>query len=252
MDTPEATYHQLIRSAAQRLTGYERRQFIAEVTITLCNGNARDSERVFGWGRNTATLGLREAESGLRCVGNFQARGRKPSEELNPQLAADIRDLVEPKTQTDPQFKSALRSTRITAAAVRKALIEVKGHRKEDLPGERALQNILNCMGYRRRRVQKTKPLKKVAQTDAIFENIQQVHAEAAKDPETLEISIDTKAKVNLGEYGRDGETRSNSDGQVPGALDHDPPAKKRGAIRNPEPADRDGDDSVREQLRDQ
>jgi hypothetical protein len=228
-DTLEELYRLLISSAAQRLTGYERRQFIAEVTLALCEGNPRQSERLFGWSRDTAALGLHEAESGLHCVGDFHKRGRKPSEQLNPQLAQDIRDLVEPKTQTDPQFKSDLRYTRITATAVRKALIDVKGYRDEELPGERALQNILKRMGYRLRRVQKTKPLKKVKQTDAIFENVQQVHEEAQKDAETLEISIDTKAKVQLGEYSRDGEARTNSDGKPLAAWDHDPPAKKKG-----------------------
>ncbi len=228
-DTLEELYRLLISSAAQRLTGYERRQFIAEVTRALCDGNPRQSERLFGWSRATAALGLHEAESGLRCVENFQARGRKRSENLHPQLAQDLRDLVEPTTQTDPQFKSALRYTRITAAAVRQALIDVKGYGAEDVPGERALQNILNRMGYRLRRVQKTKPLKKVKETDAIFENIQQAHAKAQNDPETLEISIDTKAKVSFGAYSRQGETRSNSEGETPAAWDHDPPAKKKG-----------------------
>ena len=84
-------------------------------------------------------------------------------------------------------------------------------------------------MGYRLKRIQKTKPLKKVKQTDAIFANIQQRPAQAGDDPETLEISIDTKAKVNLGEYSREGPTRSNTEGETPPAWDHDPQAKKRG-----------------------
>lgn len=230
-DTMEETYRGLIRSAARRLTGYQRRGFIAEVTQTLCGGNPRQSESLFGWSRDTAALGLAEAQSGLRCVENFQARGRKRSEEANPQLAQDIRDLVEPKAQTDPQFKSQLRYTRITAKAVRKALIDVKGYRDEDLPGERALQNILNRLGYCLARVQKTKPLKKVKQTDAIFATIQKVHQEAQNDPETLEISIDPTAKVNFGEYCRKGETRTDSAGNVPKAWDKDPPAKKKGCL---------------------
>ncbi len=56
----QETYHALLRSAARRLTGHERRLFIAEVTTTLCGGSPRRSERLFGWGRDTATLGLHE------------------------------------------------------------------------------------------------------------------------------------------------------------------------------------------------
>ena len=60
METKEETYRGLIRSAARRLTGYERRQYIAEVTQTLCAGNPRQSERLFGWSRDTAAVGLAE------------------------------------------------------------------------------------------------------------------------------------------------------------------------------------------------
>jgi Rhodopirellula transposase DDE domain len=73
--------------------------------------------------------------------------------------------------------------------------------------------------------------LKKVPETNAIFANVQEVHKEVANDPETLELSIDTKAKVPFGEYSRDGETRSNSEGKVPAAWDHDPPpGEKKGS----------------------
>ncbi len=49
----QETYHALLRSAARRLTGHERRLFIAEVTTTLCGGSPRRSERLFGWGTAT-------------------------------------------------------------------------------------------------------------------------------------------------------------------------------------------------------
>ena len=47
---------------------------------------------------------------------------------------------------------------------------------------------------------------KKVKQTDAIFANVKAARAKYGNDPETLEISIDTKAKVNEGEYSRGGK----------------------------------------------
>jgi hypothetical protein len=55
------------------------------------------------------------------------------------------------------------------------------------------------------KRIRKGKPLKKTKDTDAIFDNVQAVKAEA-KGPETLEISVDTKAKVSEGEYARGGK----------------------------------------------
>jgi hypothetical protein len=247
----EQQYHQLIRSAARRLTGHERRLFIAEVTQMLCDDNPRQSERLFAWGRQTAALGIAERDAGIRCQGSFCQRGRKRTEDKNPKLAQDIRELVDPHAQADPQLKNAFAYTRLTAKALRQALVAKKGYRSEDLPGDRTLQQVLNRLGYRLRRIRKTKPLKKLKETDAIFANVEKVHEQAAKDPETLEISVDTKAKVPFGEYSRDGEARSDSEGNVPGAWDHDPPAKKRGAIRDREHGDRGGDDSVRDQLRD-
>ena len=52
----------------------------------------------------------------------------------------------------------------------------------------------------------KAKPLKKTKDTDAIFANVNAARARYRDDPETLEISIDTKAKVNEGDYSRGGK----------------------------------------------
>ena len=97
----------LIRSGARRLTGFQRRLFLAEVATELCGGSARQAERRFGWGRDTVEKGLHESLKGVRCLENFAARGRQRSEQKDPQLAADIRAIVEPHTQTDPELKSA-------------------------------------------------------------------------------------------------------------------------------------------------
>jgi hypothetical protein len=223
----EELYVQLIRSAARRLTGHRRRAFLAEVTQTLCDDNPRQSERLFGWGRETVALGIHERDSGLRCLESFCQRGRKRTEDKHPELVQHIRELVEPHAQADPRLKNTLAYTRRSAKALRKALIEQKGYRSEDLPSDRTLQQLLNRLGYRLRRIQKTKPLKKIPETDAIFANVRKVHEAVANDPETLEISVDTKAKVSFGEYSRDGATRSDSAGKTPAAWDHDPPAKK-------------------------
>ena len=74
------------------------------------------------------------------------------------------------------------------------------------MPSERTMRDILNRMNYRLKRLQKGKPLKKTEQTDAIFANVQASREEARNDPGTLEISMDTKAKVALGEYVRGGK----------------------------------------------
>jgi Rhodopirellula transposase DDE domain len=206
VDNPADPYDELLRAAAQRLTGHQRRLFQAQVCATLCDGNPRQAERRFGWGRQTVQKGLQELQSGVRCLENFSARGRRRWEAQNPQLAHDLRAIVEPESYADPELKSPRRYSNLTAAEVLTALQTTKGYRAEDLPSERTMRDILNRMNYRLKRIQKGKPLRKTQETDAIFANVRAVRQEGKGDPETLEISIDTKAKVNVGEYCRGGK----------------------------------------------
>ena len=142
----------------------------------------------------------------MRCIDHAAARGRPRWEVEDPQRAADLRAIVEPRTQADPELKSARRYTNLSAAEVLEALREQKHYRAEDLPSERSMRDILNRMNYRLKRIQKCKPLKKTKDTNAIFANVHAVHEQAQREPDTLEISVDTKAKVSLGEYARGGK----------------------------------------------
>jgi Rhodopirellula transposase DDE domain len=205
MDDTADRYDALLASGARRLTGFQRRLFQAEVAMELCGGSARLAERRFGWGRDTVEKGLHESRHGVRCLENFAARGRRRSEDKDPRLAADIRAIVEPQSYADPELQSSRRYTNLSAAEVRTALI-AKGHPKTELPSERTIRDILNRMNYRLKRIQKGKPLKKTKETDAIFAHIKEVREHARNDPEVLEISMDTKAKVSLGDYVRGGK----------------------------------------------
>jgi hypothetical protein len=209
----------IIKSAAAKLSGVKRRVYIAEVAIEFCDGNARKTERVFGWGRETIDKGMRELQTGIPCQDNYSARGNKKTEEKIPQLAEDIREIVDPKSQADPHLKTPFAYTRITAKAVRQALIDQKGYRDDQLPCENTIGEILNRLGYRIRRVQKTKPLKKVPQTDDIFKNIEQANQQADEKSGTKRISVDVKAKVNVGEFSRGGKSRGK---EAEKAVDHD------------------------------
>jgi hypothetical protein len=210
MDATTHPFETLIRSAARRLTGHQRRLYMAEVTTQLCDGSPRQAERRFGWGRDAVELGLHESRHGVRCQEDFTARGRQRSEDKDPRLKADIRAIVEPHTQADPELKSSRRYTNLSAAEVRQALI-ANGHAEADLPRERTLRDILNRLNYRLKRIRKGKPLRKTKETDAIFANVRAVRQEVRDDPETLEVSMDTKAKVAVGDYVRGGK---NPDGR--------------------------------------
>ena len=64
-------------------------------------------------------------------------------------LETDIRELVDGEAQADPKFQSTFYYVRVSARAVREALIEEKGYREEELPNRQTLGNVLNRMGYR-------------------------------------------------------------------------------------------------------
>jgi hypothetical protein len=149
-----------IRSASQKLTGYLRRQFQAEVAEQYCEGHPRRAETVFGWGRDAVKLGLQERRTGIRCVDDYSSRGRHKTEDKFPELAAEIQALVEPESQADPKFQTPLAYTRMTAKAVHEQLAAKASQTSRAVPAERTLYDILNRLGYRLRRVRKTKPQK--------------------------------------------------------------------------------------------
>lgn len=85
-----------IKLAARKLTGFKRREYLAEMTRKYCGGSARKAETLFGWGRDAVHTGLKERSTGIRCLDAFQTRGRKKTEERFPQLAREVRRMVEP------------------------------------------------------------------------------------------------------------------------------------------------------------
>ena len=150
---------QTIRSAAKLLTGYKRRQFQAEITHKYCHGSARQAETTFGWGRAAVVTGLGERRTGIRCLDAYHLRGRKTTEELCPQIADHVHRLVEPQAQADPKFQTTLAYTRITAKAVREALLAEPALHGV-VPGRQTVGCLLNRLGYRLRRVLKARPEK--------------------------------------------------------------------------------------------
>ena len=202
-----------LKGAAAKLTGAKRRAFQAQVTRDYLNGRARQAERVFGWGRQTVETGLHELRTGIVCVGDFTARGNKKLAEKLQKLEHDIRALEDPHSQQDPKFQSPFLYTRMTAAGMRKALIEEKGWTSEQLPHVNTIGEILNRLGFKLRRVQRTKPLKKVRDTDAIFQNVLQENRASDARLDSLRIAIDSKAKLDLGSFQEAAVSRTTGTG---------------------------------------
>ena len=72
-------------------------------------------------------------------------------------------------------------------------------------------------LNYSLRKVAKTKPKKKIAETDLIFENVHRANKLADETEGVIRISIDAKATINIGPFSRGGYNRTGIE-----ACDHD------------------------------
>ena len=151
----------LLKETASQLKGAARRRFMAQTVLELGYGGSILAEQELGWNRCTISKGIKELKSGITCVDNYSARGRRKIEEHLPKLLEDIKKLVDSQSQTDPSFKSQRIYTRLSAAEVRKQLIEKFGYSDEELPTEETIRVKLNNLGYRLKRAAKVLPQKK-------------------------------------------------------------------------------------------
>ncbi len=151
----------LFIDTAKTLKGSARRIFMARTVKELGPGGQRRAERELGWSRVTIRKGTHEVESGLRCVDNFAARGRKRTEDHLPTLLTDITAIVDGQSQTDPQFRTNRLSTRLSAAEVRRQLITHHGYTDDELPTAETIGAKLNGLGSSPTKVAKTQPQKK-------------------------------------------------------------------------------------------
>jgi Rhodopirellula transposase DDE domain len=162
-----------LRLAASQMTGPKRRAFQAEMALKDCGGNPLLAETIFGWGRRTVEVGLAERRTGITCRGAQAAfSGRKRWEDTHPEAADALCQLAEAHAQQAPTFRTTLAYTRLTAQAAREAL-RTQGYGEDQLPSPSTMAEVLKRLGFRLRKVLKAKPQKKIAETDAIFANIE-------------------------------------------------------------------------------
>lgn len=202
----ERTINWLTKTAEQ-LKGSASRIFKAEVVQDLGHGGASAAEKDLGWNRVTIRKGKKELESGA-IKDKFSDRGRKKSEEILPCLLADIKKIVEPECQTDPSFNTCRLYTRLTAAEVRKRLLKLDGYEEDTVPCVKTINTKLNDLGYNPKKVQKTKPKKKIKETDDIFKQVHIINEKTDSNQKEIRISIDAKARMNIGDFSRGGRNR--------------------------------------------
>lgn len=191
---------------AEQLQGWAGRTFMAKVVNLLGKGGQRWAEAELSWCRDTIRKGQQELEGDFCYIDRFSARGRKPAEEHLPNLLEDIKALVDGQSQADPTFKTTRLYTRLSAAEVRRQLIEQKGYSDDELPTEETIRVKLNQLDYKLRNVQKSQPKKKIPETDAIFEQLDEVHRAAEDDETVLRLSMDAKTTILIGLFSRNGK----------------------------------------------
>ncbi len=117
---------------ANSLRGSERRVFMAQVVKMMGKGGQRKAELELGWNRGTIRKGTKELETGIRIKDNFSARGRKRAEEHLPNLLPDI--------------ESIMIGGHISAAKMRRQLIQTKGYNSELLPTEETIRKKMKVV----------------------------------------------------------------------------------------------------------
>ena len=152
----------------------------------LGHGSQNFAEQVLGWYRGPIRKGQLELQTGQSIKDRFHERGRRRAEDRLPHLLEDIRAILDPVGQTDPTFRSSRIYSPLSAEEVRFRLIHQKGYKDTELPSIRTLRNKLNELDYRLRKVKKCKPLKKIAQTDAIFDTVHQINETARANARNL------------------------------------------------------------------
>jgi transposase len=150
----------VIRTARAMGQGAGRRRYMADTLTSLALGQ-REAQTLFGWGRDTIRKALHEQRTGITCCDAFSQRGRKRSEDHLPRLLEDIRDLAQEQCQTDGTFRTTRLYCRLSIATVRRQLIARKGYSSEELPTIQTLTTKMNDLGFRLRKVAKSRPLKK-------------------------------------------------------------------------------------------
>jgi len=181
---------------------------MAEVVRILGRGGQRFAEKHLHWNRKTIRKGQRELQSGQPIGDRFQDRGRKRAEHNLPKLLDDIQSIVNPVSQADPTLLSKRIYCPLTAKEIHRRLRADKRYKPNELPTVRTICNKLADLDIRPQRVKKCRPLRKIPETDAIFEEVHRINDDSDSHPEKLRISLDCKATVKIGAFSRGGKSR--------------------------------------------
>lgn len=198
--------------------GIEKNMAIGALVADIGNRCLKPVAKAIGSSFRKVKQCYSDYKNGINCKSDkLKNRGRKKTSEIFPNLISDIETVIEKYKEVDSHFKTDTLFITIDPASIIEELVS-----KFDYPPEFACYNtikkILNEMGYKLKRISKTKVLAKIPETDAIFENVNDAMESALEtDNTTAAISIDDKATKKVGNISDNGRSYLNIT-----ALDHD------------------------------
>lgn len=196
----------------------QRRILAAAEAEIVGHGGVSVVARATGLSRNTVVAGrrdIKEQGASAKEAGRIRSPGggRKRTVEKDPALEKDLETLIEPVTRGDPE--SALRWT---CKSVRKLAGELNrmGHKTS----HRMIAELLKQMGYSLQANRKTIEGSSHPDRNAQFEHIYE-KVKAFQEEGQPVISVDTKKKELVGNYGNEGQEWQPK-GQPEDVLVHD------------------------------
>ena len=193
-------YKNSIKSIKKMKNGYEKDYAIGSLIADLGKNSINAVS-------NAINICWRKAKkcyllflSGIKQM-KLEFRGRKSIYSIFPSIRFDIEEVIDKYSKTDSHFKNELLYIDITIKNLRLELINTfTSYTEDNCPSETTIWRILKQMGYKKSKVERTKIYKKVLETDAIFENVNESMSFALKSDDTIAtISIDDKAKKIIG-----------------------------------------------------
>lgn len=205
-----------IESIKKMPNGIYRDNAIGALAADLAPRSISAIAKAIGCCRKKVKDCLELFKNGFKQV-KFEFRGRKSIIDIFPNLYKDIELVIEKYKNVDSHFKTERLYVDISAQTVIDELITNYGY-SQKFACYNTIRNILNNMGYKLKRITKTKVLDKIPETDAIFENVNNAMESALETGEDTGVaSIDDKATKKIGQISDNGKSRLN-----PEALDHD------------------------------
>lgn len=193
-----------IRKFYNRLNEKNRRLFAAVEAIKIGHGGISYIAKIVGCTRKTVARGIRELmtlmiddqhDSRARQLGG----GRKPYDITHKEINEQFLDVLKNYTAGDP-MNEKIKWTNLTPKEIAEKLEAQHGVRVSAT----VIRQLLRKHDYRRRKAQKTKTAKTVANRNEQFEKIATQQADYRMTGNPI-ISMDTKKKEFIGDFYRAG-----------------------------------------------